>query len=401
MSTESIISATFGSPGSGKTYSRVKFLVDDFLINNPTGIYITNIPLNCDVIADYVSRKLSKGDTVVTPDDILSRLHVIPDDVMVSWEKLNHLENRDLNSFDSFSFPPTVYFQSFDLSCAHIAIDEFHKYFSKKGPKVLKKLWNDWFAEIRKTGCTFEGITQSYGQLSEEFLDKCSTRVELINHSDTKDPFLKIRMGDWYELRAGLLGKLPLQRVSVITTRRSASNSGRLSWKPVDDGFSFVLSGEYFIFYDSFHNSTGSSGERKSPAEIYGRRVVFWFLRRNFSSIFSKILLFCLFIWFTIFGGWKVVVMPVFRSIGMKVSQNELSDRNSGFSNVKPSFSSSDFDPYIPVYFDSSFCILKSGLVVTVGYVFSGGPYDSKSVSSIDFSARCYVLNDGTRVFMR
>ena len=131
MASETIISATFGVPGAGKTYSRVKWLVDDFLINNPSGMYITNIPIDIPVISAYVSKIKN-----CSYDEIACRLHIIPDDIMISWEKLNQLDNRDLQTFDAVTFPPSAYLQQFNLEGAHIAIDEFHKYFSKKGPKI-------------------------------------------------------------------------------------------------------------------------------------------------------------------------------------------------------------------------------------------------------------------------
>ena len=49
---------TTGQPGSGKTYSRVRWLVSDFLPNTK-GLYITNLPLNIDLIAEYLFEKRS------------------------------------------------------------------------------------------------------------------------------------------------------------------------------------------------------------------------------------------------------------------------------------------------------------------------------------------------------
>ena len=431
MASESIITATFGVPGSGKTYSRVKWLVDDFLINNPTGLYITNIPVIPEAVADYFCR-LHKN---LTRESILQRIVIIPDDQLIIWEKLNQLENRDLNSFTSETFPPTQYLQQFNLQGAHIAIDEFHKYFSKRGPKLLKKLWNDWFAEIRKTGCVFEAITQSYGQMADEFLDKCGTRLELVNHADFRDPLFGIRLGDWYELRAGFLGKVPVQRVSERETMQGTSQSGRLCWVPTGKSNTFVLEPEYFSLYNSFHNSTGVSGERKSPAQIYGRKIWIWFVRRNWLNVVPRFLVVIFFIWFLFFGGFGLCINSIFSVFKRSGSSNSLlkserpkskvvysaSTSGSQSSNqsvavsqpqkvviqdhqkteIKPVFSDAAYSLYKPAFFFQDLVVLRNSFEVKIGYIFNDkGPYDGKKIIKINSKNRSYELNDGVIVSM-
>lgn len=454
MATESIISATFGVPGAGKTYSRVRFLVEDFLINNPDGLYITNIPLAIPEICNYIAPLLTKkrGEEV-TPDDIRKRLVIIPDDELVKWEKLNQLENKDLTSFDSSTFLPTVWLQQYNLQGAHIAIDEFHKYFSRKGPRILRKLWNDWFAEIRKTGCIFEAITQSYGQMSDEFLDKCATRLELVNHSELRDPFFKIRMGDWYELRAGLFKKLPLQRITEKETMRGTSNSGNVTWRPTGRTKSYTLDPFFFQFYNSFRNYSGSSAQRQSPSEIYGRKIIFWFLRRNFIEIFMRFLIVGFIAWFLLGGGMQWALMSVFRVLGYvgdknppaalvsnvdsvqsdqapehvdaadsvvkssqsqnlhvinkksnfevkndKTSSGSVSDHDSSDSTqvVKPA----DLNNFRPALFWDDFVFLRNGLQVHKGYKFQFGVLNGKTITIVDKKKRLIGFDDGTFLFM-
>ena len=431
MASESIITATFGVPGSGKTYSRVKWLVDDFLINNPNGLYITNIPVIPEAVADYFCM-LHKS---VSRESILQRIIIIPDDQLIIWEKLNQLENRDLNSFTSETFPPTQYLQQFNLQGSHIAIDEFHKYFSKRGPKLLKKLWNDWFAEIRKTGCVFEAITQSYGQMADEFLDKCGTRLELVNHADFRDPLFGIRLGDWYELRAGFLGKVPVQRVSECETMQGTSQSGRLCWVPTGKSNTFVLEPEYFSLYNSFHNSTGVSGERKSPAQIYGRKIWIWFFRRNWLNVLPRFLIFCFVVWFLFFGGFGLCINSIFSLFKRSSTSNSLLKAEKPKSKVvysappsssasstnvsapspvvnnnvqhvekteiKPVFSDSAFLLYKPAFFFQGLVVLRNSFEVTIGYEFKDkGPYDGKKIVKINAKNRSYELDDGVVVTM-
>lgn len=153
----SVLILTTGQPGAGKTYSRVLWLVTDFLLNSD-GIYITNLPLKVDLICEYVSKKTGKS-----VEDIKKRIHIIPDDVMRSWRDLSDRSKKQelMRYKENNDFPPAKYFESFQLDNARIAIDEFHRYFNKKSPSDLSLLWNDWFAEIRKLGCSFEAITQT------------------------------------------------------------------------------------------------------------------------------------------------------------------------------------------------------------------------------------------------
>lgn len=429
MATESILTATFGSPGSGKSYCRVRWLVEDFLVNNPSGLYITNIPLCVDVIAEYVAKRLSvRGEDAPTSDDIKSRLVVIPDDTIIEWEKLNSASQKELAAFDHYSFPPVRYLQSFDLSGAHIAIDEFHKIFGKKSPKALKALWNDWFAEIRKTGCTFEAITQSYGQMNEEYLDKCATRLELINHSDSKDPFFRIKMGDWYELKAGLFKRPVVQRVTCRETMRGASDSGRLCWKPTGNSETFLITPEYFKFYDSFRNSSGSSGSRKSPSEIYGRGVWKWFFRRNILTLAWRVLLFCFVAWLLLGGGFVSGIRAFMSSMAKVQKANSVDQISRPSAGVQPNLNSpqkmdrnlkvpsagqggaaqvpapppEDLTVYKPCLFFGDEVYLRNCVRLYVGYVFKveGGKYDKRKVERIDPRERCYFLDDGTCILM-
>lgn len=143
-----ILYLTTGQPGCGKTYSRVRWLLTDFLLNS-TGLYITNLPLNVDVIADHMSKKTGKEREV-----FLARIHVIPDEEMKSWRSLNDKSRKqelaDMKA--SGNFPPVRYLESLDLSGARVAIDEFHRYFNKKSPADVLTMWNDWFAELGKPG---------------------------------------------------------------------------------------------------------------------------------------------------------------------------------------------------------------------------------------------------------
>ena len=194
----SVIIATTGVPGCGKSYVRcARFLVDDFLIHSG-GSHYSNFPVNVDAVADAVVKKANFAKTgflakitapfrlkknIVTVEEIKARVIVIPDDVLMSWR---HEESG-----------PWDYFQGVDLKYAHIAIDEIHNFISATCTSIeyIKK-WGDFLAEIRHRGCSFEGLTQDYKQVHDCLMSRAGLRYELIPAEDLRDPFFHIQMMD-------------------------------------------------------------------------------------------------------------------------------------------------------------------------------------------------------------
>ncbi|MBS1368437.1 MAG: hypothetical protein HPZ91_00640 [Lentisphaeria bacterium] len=419
-----ILYLTTGQPGCGKTYSRVRWLMTDFLLNS-TGLYITNLPLNVDVIADYMSQKTGKPR-----EYFLFRLHVIPDEEMKSWRSLNDKSRKqelaDMKA--SGNFPPVQYLESLDLSGARVAIDEFHRYFNKKSPADVLVMWNDWFAEIRKTGCTFEAITQDLDQLPPEFVGKVGLRTDLVPYNTVRDPFFRIPLGDWYELRAAYAG-LREQKVCQTEYRKGTSFTGRAKWvaNSVDR---FSITADYFPFYNSYQKTeaTGTTASVVYPADRYKKMTALWFLRKHFFKLLGRILLVIIFFWATFGGGITKIIMKFTDTLatinqknmavadGSKKSLQMVPASSSAASVVKrageqagelPGSSAapisspeSDLRPYKPVMFMGDGCYLRSGIFVTRDYMFKGGPYEGKKVVSVDFENRCYELDNGELVGM-
>jgi len=433
---ESVIVLTTGQPGSGKSYSRVHWLVTDFLINN-IGLYITNLPLKVDDIADYVSGKLGCDS-----EDVKKRIVVIPKVELDKWYALQHEKKVDLDAMrECNAFPPSEYFEQFDLTNAHICIDEFHLYFSKNHPPILRELWSIWFAEIRKLGCTFEAVTQDMSLIPREFIGKVGRRIDLIPVSTTRDPFFGILMGDWYELRAGLLGVCE-QKISQTEYRKGTSFTGSVKWVESSTK-KFVISPDFYRFYNSYQrNDNEKIGKVITPAERYGKLIVFWFLRRNFFRLFTRFLLVLLFFWLCFGGGMTFLINKfisttqyIAKSNGMKknpvsTEPEKKSSPGQGSGDKKSSAPSrgipvprrqvrgnvhqrsqsvehaSDADyekslhQYKPTMFYENSCWLRNGIKINVGYKFKGGPYHGKTVQKIESLDRCYYLSDGSCVLM-
>ena len=427
----SVIILTTGQPGAGKSYSRVRWLVTDYLVNTE-GLYITNLSLKPDAIADYLSKKTGKDR-----DYYLNRIVVIPDEELKAWRDLKDLNKNDLQKIkDDSGFRFGEYMDQFDLSGAHIAIDEFHRYCSKTDPVLLRRIWNDWFAEVRKLGCTFEAITQDISQLPRDFFGKVGEKIDLAPFGNTRDPFFHIKMYDWYQLRGGLTGIIE-QSVEQVESIKEVSNSGAVSWKETKrDRFSVTQ--EYFQFYNSFQKSDNSDKVQdfSCPALKYKKRIVFWFLRRNWFPIVWRFAVVIFFFWLC-FGGGLTSVITGFTSTTAKISKSNGVDTESNskqevkapnsvrrlVASTAPASAGSvesgegvgvpvgqdgqpvpavppppppDYTPFQPALFLDGSCYLRNGLKIMVGYKFKGGVYDGKTVVGLDVADRAYSLDDGT-----
>lgn len=422
----SVLYLTTGQPGCGKTYSRVRWLISEFLPNS-TGLYITNFPLNVELIADAVASKTGK-----TREEYISRIHVIPNDEMKSWMSLNDRSRKqDLSEMkNSGNFRPVQYLESLDLNNARVAIDEFHLYFEKKSPPDLLLMWNNWFSEIRKTGCTFEAITQDMSLLPVEFIGKVGVRTDLIPYGTTRDPFLNIPLSDYYELRAAYLG-IREQKICQTEYRKGTSFTGRAKWL-VNHVEKFSITSEFFPFYNSYQR-TGSDGKKGSvtlPADRYKKLTALWFLRRHFFKLLGRLIIVVLFFWLTLGGGFTFLIDKFVRTLGKVTEANMRKKENANVqpkkpNPVSPSVASSaasgatspvqpgegvtagspgpvvpDLSVYKPSMFLDKGCYLRSGLYISVGYIFRSGHYEGKKIVSINFSDRSYELDNGELVSM-
>ena len=430
----SVIILTTGVPGCGKTYVRAaRFLVDDFLVNG-SGIHISNFPLNVDVIAEDVSKKINRSRGFfgifrkkVTPEDIKKRLEIIPDDVLQSWRV-------GLSG-------PWDYFSGRDLKYAHIALDEIHNFINSRCSESVLKQWDDFLGEVRHRGCTFEGLTQDIGQVDSVLTGRASIRLELIPAEDLRDPFFKIRMLDWYELKAGFLGSFH-KTVFMLEKRKSDSR-----WK-TNHTSRFLITPEYFKYYNSFNASLqekeqGVSDDDRVPQYEFQKRgkvsLFLWFLRRNWFTLFWRLLVAFFVIWLCFLGGlnffiqkWISVSQSMYRSNAGNDKKRSLSDssrtpekkRSLSDSSRTPDKKTSivekqislddrkyldekkkefenDFRPGL--FFDGS-CWLRNGIRVYPGYVFTNRDRDKdffgKTVLVVSEHDRMYMLNDQRCIYM-
>lgn len=322
MGMNSVITLTTGVPGAGKTYVRAaRFLVDDFLLNS-TGIHISNFPLNIDAISETVHRKFSSGGKLsrifgikrnkTSLDDIKKRIEIIPDFVLQSWR----WERSG----------PWDYFRGRDLRYCHIAIDEIHNFISdSKSPEYLSH-WDDWLGEVRHLGCTFEGLTQDITQVGQCLVGRASIRLEIVPGETLRDFLFNIPMGDWYELKASFTGeyhKTVFEVEKRKTDRRFVTNNTRR----------FLIVPEYFKYYNSFSASLaekvdGVDDKDRAPLCEYQKRtrlgLLWWFVRRNFLSLFTKIFLTVLLVWLCFCGGFIFLIDCFISTMGLISDSNKV-----------------------------------------------------------------------------
>lgn len=276
--------STTGAPGSGKTYSRcAKFLVDWWLPEEK-GDHWSNFPINMEAL-----EKRHPGAS--------QRVFVIPDDELKSW--------RDFESETPRG--PWDFFKDYDLTGAHIAIDECHKWLPRagKGNQKNAKRWEDWLSEIRHRKCTVEFLSQD-PQKVNKVVDFVSTvRINLVNSEDKRDPLFSILMGDWYEVGAYFGG--------TYETTIWQTESRRINGKWIEGEITrFKLTPDYYEFYNSYNVETSSDNKPvENPREFQKRgRVVFWwwFFKRNWFRLSSRLALACVVFWLCFFGGMTFVI---------------------------------------------------------------------------------------------
>lgn len=277
---DSVVRITEGVIGSGKSVRVVWWLVEDFLPNNPDGgLFITNVPIDRETIARYVERK-HKLDYEKT----LARLQLIPQDVLESWERgisqhaYEKAARKDPDATEA-SITPFEFFGRYDLTGAHIAIDEAQNYW---GRGTRDKYWleemRSFVSRIRHFGATLELITQDEQQVALEIVRLASLGYLITPNEARCLPILNIRFKDLYEIWAKLGGKY--DAAVAIQERVKAGRRWTNQGKP----FFFYRKPEYFELYNS-HGAVKNGLSSSAPIFEYQKRtwpsLLWWFFRRN------------------------------------------------------------------------------------------------------------------------
>lgn len=414
-----VVILTTGVPGCGKTYVRAaRFLVDDFLVNS-RGLHISNFPLNVDIIAEDVAKKINFGvgffgfkRKKVTSEDVKKRIILIPDDVLQSWIREES--------------GPWDYFQGRDIRYAHIAIDEIHNFVHANSSSDYVVKWDRFLGEVRHRGCTFEVITQDVAKVHRVVIGRAAVRLELVPAEDQRDPYFKIKNMDWYELKAGFTGSFH-KTVFEVEKRRLFAG-----WV-TNHTRRFLLVPEYFKYYRSFNASLqekaeGATDEGRAVEYEYQRRgkvsLLFWFLRRNFFTLSWRLTLAAFVFWLCFCGGlsffitrWLDVSGAMANSNGGKIEKQvkagsessdeedfeEIKDKKTGKLVRRKKKLDDGLAEFKPAMFFEGKCWLRNGMRIEQGFEFKKREVkvlNERKVKKIDSVERNYTLDDGFVVNM-
>lgn len=326
---------TTGVAGTGKTYRRAAVEIFKFLLSGG-GNHWSNFPLYPDRIARECSTRTGKPF-----EQYLRRIKVISKAELDTWEKSydrpqSHLcrgpftyfkpipwelwQDGDLSKirhgWAGKDFPDTVVkfvnddgqaMAGIDLVGAHIAIDECHNFCKASGstPKHQREMWGQWLGEIRHIGATVEFLTQSPHKLADEIVKEAEIRIDLLNVESERDPFFKILMADWYELKAAFITGEYEAQVQLLERR---CIEGR--WVKHYSEY-FRRDPFYFQFYNSYNKP--QAGGVNAPSKVYEFQkrskvsLVKWFVKRNLWPVGSRVAVTCFVIWVCFLGGGKVL----------------------------------------------------------------------------------------------
>jgi hypothetical protein len=280
-----VVTLTVGVSGSGKTYLRAgAFLDREFLPDRSARIHYSNFPL---ILPWWEERCEEKGWD-------LMRIQLIPNEVMDSWRRGES--------------GPWEYFHGIDLTGCHVAIDEIHNFCGKETAGKIRKLWSEWIGEIRHRSCTVEFLTQAPSKVAREIEREAHLRYRIVNQEEERDPFLRIRMQDWYELRgAWMFGRKYIPTLYTYVEREVLGK-----WKIVESR-PHLRTGEYYASYDSYSAPIAGTGHGGSPpvrvCEEKGRlATTVWFLLRYKLRMVAVLLCVLAAGWLTFGGGIGTII---------------------------------------------------------------------------------------------
>ncbi len=281
---------TTGKAGAGKSYMRVRFLADEFLLDE-SGSVITNLPVNVKALAAFVAAKRKDGPTA---EEIERRIRIIPQEEIRKWRRQ--------------ASGPWEYFAEEDIRGAHIILDEAHTVANAKHKAPHKIEWQEFCGELRHRGASIEFITQHEAKLATEIRNEAESWIEITTDERRRHFLLGNMLGDWYELKAAwwsgeYRAGLWETEYRFVKGKAVVEREKRVDRDPV-----------YFPLYDSYSAATGGAKKVDRPEYQFERRgrwgTLAWFGRRNAWGIFSRAVVFAF--CFYLFGGGGKQLLSIY-----------------------------------------------------------------------------------------
>jgi hypothetical protein len=424
-------------PGSGKSFSIVHYIVDDWLLNDEGPVW-SNLPLRVDNICEYLKKRGKDPEKL----RVRERLREIPPETIKSW----------IDDTQSEASGPWEFFQEVDgeqepdkLTGAFVVIDECHNFVTSKSHPKHKKKWSDWLGEIRHREAVIRFISQHEMKVATVIRNHCAVFRNLVSGDVRRDPFFGIQMGDWYELKAKISGEWNPVVFEIETAdiggKRKETNQRR-----------FTLGEPYYSLYNSYSQAEGSKGKGSDSSkggkktkqkfqQLSWPALLWWFVSRNFGALFGRLALVAVVGFVLLNPGWfltlivdsfKVVtptssaaepekVSSVIEETPVKDGENESPaieepGTEDEFNQVKAALArveelQSQIEQIVTEQqslgrlqgLTPTRVIYQGGLTFRIGDKMDRGIYRGHSITRIDVTAGYYQLNDDqrTRVWLQ
>ena len=410
------IQVTTGTTGSGKSYTRTKYVVDELLPNSDLS-YLTNLPLKVNEIAKWFKGK-EKSNPLLK--DVSKRIQFIDRDMLKAWA-------AGKGGIWDLITP--------EMSNVHIAIDEAQHIWGPEKKDLYVEDPNNpgkkidyitrtkrFLSELRHEGLRIEFITQFHDGLHEDIV-KAAGRIEALQDGrSARDPWWGIEFNDWYQLAKKWLeiDILPF-RIDVFLKRAGKHVLDPLSTRRVP------RIGSYFKLYDSYAPPlfADPSGPPKRIKEIWEIKsmlgVLVWFVAKNWAYfLFSKmtwsIVLVLSFLMF--FRPAIASVVGYFTGMGSRMSQAAAAEnrKNEGVKEPQKLLAPDPLpvqqavrvkdeeieeqakpdDRYTLKMITPTHCVFGGCVKVAVNERIPHGEHEGKKILKIDYPARRVELSDGT-----
>lgn len=284
-----------GLPGSGKSYSLTKYIVEEYLPTHD-GVVYTNVPLKPEAIAEYYVRQRghrSVREKMQAEEFVAKRIHLIPEATDVAWEAkestpedfFNELWEKMLadegltrqSSREAIKEAGLVH----PLNHALLVFDEAGRKWPSNGSGKMDETtakFVNFIRTLRHTGARMCLVMQDSAQVAAPIRRLKATELHCTNLRSQIEPCTGADMDDWFQLWAKLTGTY----YTICREEEYVSiGQGKEELAKVNAS---IMWPKYFDLYDS-HNSPGDvSGEEEPPQwQRYGWiKFIIWIVSRNF-----------------------------------------------------------------------------------------------------------------------
>lgn len=270
-----------GRMGGGKTWSLVRYLVDEWLPLHE-GRFICNLPLNVEAICEYC-----EGVHGLDAAEVRQRIHVIPDAVCLEWisgigspgEYLDVLYRAEVERAGCTLEEAEELGVNHPLCKALVVVDEAGSYFPAEPPREQAEICRKtarWISKVRHEGARVIFCCQNEMQLVASIRRLLGFQIHLTDLGEWLEPLSGILVSDWFQVVSKITGR-PLQWVKQ---EEFVGNGSALEVQRVRRWF---LTKRYFALYNSRNRERGGQGEEERPEwQRFGwLRFVRWFVRKN------------------------------------------------------------------------------------------------------------------------